>query len=173
MKSLQEFINESLTDKLTRMINEAKEVTIPAFGSFEELAIWGQKQGFWNKSNTLQDVWFYNNYKGNHVYLRISQWSCDGEEQLLQGAELFISKENKEPKWNKKVRIAHEGMANGDAVIFNFIQKETIYNKPLVDEYFGKSMPHMSGSESAVINSFNSFIQEIGSTWKVVKIHNW
>lgn len=148
-----------------------KKVIFPKFNNLNELKTF-IASNFINPDSV--NCWrgiFYKKYKGLCIYMNLKY--SDVHDPYFGDKWVWISlnKENKEPKWYDKVRGYWDSF-NTD-IIIDFGSLSVLHTKNVPDTLFGKYMPHESGSESAVMNTFASITEEFskdgGSEWILVK----
>lgn len=148
-----------------------KKVIFPKFSNLNELKTF-IASNFINPDSV--NCWrgiFYKKYKGLCIYMNLKY--SNGHDAYFGDKWVWISlnKENKEPKWYDKVRGYWYGFNTDIAIDFDSLS--VLHKKNVPDTFFGKYMPHESGSESAVMNTFNSIMEEFskdgGTEWTLVK----
>ena len=177
IQNFEEFVNENIwQEDFAAMINESKSYTIPTFGTLDDIKKFLKDN---NIINEEKDKWFiayfYKQYKGNHVYLSfaLSQGFPPDVPQTYH-SEIWISANNKKPSFFNKVRADFDKSSYGkDILQFIFSNGEVDINKETTDKWFGKLMPHTSGTPDTVVSCFNAYLQELamdgGNEWQYLK----
>lgn len=148
-----------------------KKVIFPKFNNLNELKTF-IASNFINPDsvNRWRGI-FYKKYKGLCIYMNLKY--SNGHDAYFGDKWVWISlnKENKEPKWYNKVRGYWDSIDTD--IVIDFDSLSVLHKKNVPDTFFGKYMPHESGSESAVMNTFNSIMEEFSkdgeSEWTFVE----
>lgn len=178
IQNFEEFVNENIwQEEFTTMINESKNYTIPTFGTLDDI------KKFLNDNNLAKEKdksfisYFYKQYKGNHVYLSFALAPVYAPDQpRTYHSEIWISEDNKKPAFFNKVRADFDKSSYGkDILQFIFSNGEVNINKETTDKWFGKLMPHASGTPDVVVSCFNAYLQELamdgGNEWQYLKTY--
>lgn len=149
-----------------------KKVIFPKFNNLNELKTF-IASNFVNPDSV--NCWrgiFYKKYKGLCIYMNL-KYSTNKHDPYFGDKWIWISlnKKNKEPKWYDKVRGYWDGFDTD--IVIDYDSLSALHKKNIPDTFFGKCMPHESGSESAIMNTFASIMEEFskdgGAEWTLVK----
>lgn len=172
IQNFEEFVNENIwQDEFATMLNESKNYTIPTFGTLDDIKKFLIDNGIVKDCDEQFISYFYKQYKGNHVYLAIAHANSFGG---VYHSKIFISADNKKPSFFNKVNFEW-GSAGKDFLEFDFSSGEIEIDKSVIDKWFGKLMPHASGTSDTVVSCFNSYLQELamdgGNEWQYLKTY--